>query len=82
MTHAVPLLLGAAGPVIPNFSAGSSSCAVHNRLFCTDWVEHNWSPVLWPALRGHIVLTVVAVAIGFVISLGLALAAHRYRLLE
>lgn len=82
MTSPALLPLGAAGPVIPNFSAGSSSCAVHNHLFCTDWVEHNWGPVLWPALRGHVVLTVVAVAIGFLISLGLALAAHRYRLLE
>src|SRR5438270_6290145 len=74
--------LAAAGPVIPNYSAGSSGCAVHNHFFCADWVGHNWGPVLWPALRGHVVLTVVAVAIGFVISMGLALAAHRYRLLE
>jgi osmoprotectant transport system permease protein len=82
VTSPALLPLAAAGPVIPNFSARSSSCAVHNHLFCTDWVEHNWGPVLWPALRGHVVLTVVAVAIGFLISLGLALAAHRYRLLE
>jgi osmoprotectant transport system permease protein len=82
MTHAAHLLIAATGPVIPNYGARSSSCAVHNRLFCADWVEHNWGPVLWPALRGHVMLTVVAVAIGFVISMGLALAAHRYRLLE
>ncbi len=74
--------MGAAGPVIPNYGAGSSSCVVQNHLFCTDWVRHNWGAVLWPALRGHIVLTLVAVAIGFVISMALALAAHRYRLLE
>src|SRR2546429_9976001 len=82
MTPAAHLLIGAAEPVIPNYSSGSSSCVVHNRLFCADWVEQNWRPVLGPALRGHVVLTVVAVAIGFVISLGLALAAPRYRLLE
>jgi osmoprotectant transport system permease protein len=82
MTHTALWLLGASGPVIPNYGAGSSTCAVHNRLFCTDWIDHNWAPVLWPALRGHIVLTVVAVAIGFVTSMALALAAHRYRLLE
>jgi osmoprotectant transport system permease protein len=82
MTNAALPPLGAAGPVIPNYRSGSSSCAVHNHLFCTDWIAHNWGPVLWPALRGHIVLTVVAVAIGFVISMGLALTAHRYRLLE
>jgi osmoprotectant transport system permease protein len=74
--------VAATGPVIPNYGAGSSSCVVHNHVFCTDWVSHNWGPVLWPALRGHVVLTLVAVAIGFVISMALALAAHRYRLLE
>ena len=62
MTHAAHLLIVATGPVIPNYGARSSSCAVQNRLFCADWVEHNWGPVLWPALRGHVVLTVVAVA--------------------
>jgi osmoprotectant transport system permease protein len=55
---------------------------VHNHLFCTDWVSHNWGPVLWPALRGHILLALVAVGIGFVISLALALTAHRYGWLE
>jgi osmoprotectant transport system permease protein len=55
---------------------------VHNHLFCTDWVSNNWGPVLWPALRGHILLALVAVGIGFVISLALALAAYRYGWLE
>src|SRR5256714_5628762 len=82
MTSAALVPLAAAGPVIPNYSAGSSNCAVPIDLFCPDWVGRNLGPVLWPALRGHIVLTVVAVAIGFVISMLLALAAHRYRLLE
>jgi osmoprotectant transport system permease protein len=76
------MLLASAGPVIPNYGSGASSCIVHNRLFCTDWISNNWSAVLWPALRGHIVLVVVAVTIGFAISMALALAAHRYRLLE
>jgi osmoprotectant transport system permease protein len=74
--------VAATGPVIPNYGAGSSSCVVHNHLFCTDWISHNWAPVLWPALRGHIALTLVAVAIGFAISMALALAAHRYQRLE
>jgi osmoprotectant transport system permease protein len=76
--HAV----AAAEPVIPNYGAQSSSCVVHNHLFCTDWVSHNWGPVLWPALRGHILLALVAVGIGFAISLALALVAHRYGWLE
>jgi osmoprotectant transport system permease protein len=75
-------LLAAGGPVIPDYSAHSSSCVVQNHLFCTDWVSKNWGSVLWPALRGHILLSLAAVAIGFVISMGLALAAHRYRRLE
>ncbi len=77
-----PAPLAAAGPVIPNFAAQSSSCEIHNRLFCAGWVSRNWGPVLWPALRQHVVLALVAVAIGFVISMALALAAHRYGWLE
>ena len=76
------MTLAAAGPVIPNYAAQSSSCEVHNRLFCAEWVRRNWGPVLWPALREHVVLALVAVAIGFVISMALALAAHRYSRLE
>jgi osmoprotectant transport system permease protein len=76
------MLAAAAGPVIPNYGAQSSSCVVHNRLFCPDWVGHNWTAVLWPALRQHIVLALVAVSIGFVISMSLALLAHRYHRME
>jgi osmoprotectant transport system permease protein len=68
----------AAGPVIPNFGGGASAntCERLNHLFCWGWFRHNWGPLLWPALRQHIVLTVIAVAIGFAIALALALAAH------
>ena len=72
----------AAAPVIPNFAAHSSSCVVHNRTFCAGWVSQNWSSVLWPALRQHILLVAAAVAIGFAIAFALALAAHRHRALE
>ena len=68
--------------MIPNFAAQSSSCEIHNHLFCAEWVSRNWGPVLWPALRQHILLALVAVAIGFVIAMALALAAHRYGWLE
>jgi osmoprotectant transport system permease protein len=73
------MLLAAGGPVIPNFGGGSSSfaCERANRLFCSDWVSRNWSTVLWPALRQHVVLTLIAVSIGFVISTALALIAYR-----
>ena len=75
-------VLAATEPVIPNYGAQSSSCVVHNHLFCTDWVSQNWGPILWPALRGHILLALVAVGIGFVISMALALVAHRFGWLE
>jgi osmoprotectant transport system permease protein len=73
------ILLAAGGPVIPNFGGASSSfaCERANRLFCSSWVSQNWSSVLWPALRQHIVLTVIAVGIGFAISTALALLAYR-----
>jgi osmoprotectant transport system permease protein len=81
----VSLLLAASqGPVIPNFGGGSSSfsCERANHLFCPGWVSRNWDSVLWPALRQHIVLTLIAVAIGFLISTALAVIAYRRRWLE
>jgi osmoprotectant transport system permease protein len=50
-----------------------------NHLFCWSWFSSNWSSTLWPALRQHVVLVVIAVAIGFAISMALALLSHRYR---
>ncbi len=82
MTALVSAPLASAGPVIPNYSAHSSKCVVENHFFCAAWVSHNWSSVLWPALREHVALTLIAVAIGFAISMALALLAHRYRVLE
>ena len=72
------LLAAAHGPVIPNFGGGSSyACERANRLFCSGWVSRNWSTVLWPALRQHVVLTLIAVSIGFAISTALAILAYR-----
>jgi osmoprotectant transport system permease protein len=77
-------VFAASGPVIPKFggSASSYACEAANRLFCPNWVSRNWSTVLWPALRQHVVLTLIAVSIGFVISTVLALIAYRRRWLE
>jgi osmoprotectant transport system permease protein len=79
-----PLFAAGSGPVIPNFGGGSSSfaCERANRLFCSDWVSRNWGTVLWPALRQHIVLTLIAIGIGFFISTALALIAYRRGWLE
>lgn len=70
-----------AEPVIPDFGE-ASECVAENRFFCTDWVSENWGPVLQPALVEHVQLTVIAVGIGFAISLAAALAAHRLRFVE
>ena len=74
-------LVAQGGPVIPDFGEGSD-CVVSNRLFCPDWVRDNWSDVLQPALVEHVELTLIAVAVGFVLSLAAALVTHRYRALE
>jgi len=77
----VETLVAQSGPVIPDFGEGSD-CVVDNRLFCPDWVRDNWSDVLQPALVEHVQLTIIAVAIGLVLSLAAALLTHRFRLLE
>lgn len=69
------------GPVIPEFARGSE-CVRENRLFCPGWVRDNWDVLLQPRLVEHVELTLVAVAIGFAISLGAALLAHRFRRFE
>jgi osmoprotectant transport system permease protein len=77
------LALAAGGPVIPNFGGPKQfACERANRLFCWDWFSKNWDSVLWPALRQHIVLTAIAVAIGFVIASSAALLAYRHRRVE
>jgi osmoprotectant transport system permease protein len=76
-------LIAAGSVVIPDFGGGgAASCERANGLFCFDWVRHNWSGVLWPALVQHVVLTLIALAIGFLIALTLALLAYRVRWLE
>jgi osmoprotectant transport system permease protein len=79
-----PLLIASGGgTIIPNFGSPQQySCERANRLFCWGWFKQNWGPILWPALRQHIVLVLIVVAIGFAVSMALALLAHRYRVAE
>jgi osmoprotectant transport system permease protein len=74
MTAVLPLAAGQ--PVIPDFGRGSS-CVRDNGAFCWDWVGAHWGDTLRPALVQHLVLSAIAVAIGFVLAFALALAAHR-----
>jgi osmoprotectant transport system permease protein len=53
-----------------------------DNLFCWDWVQEHWSDTLEPKLVQHIELTLIAVAIGFVLAFGLALLAHHFGALD
>jgi osmoprotectant transport system permease protein len=55
----------------------SDSCVTKDG-FCPGWIADNWDRYTDPFFQ-HVYLTVVAVAIGFVIAGGLALLAHRHR---
>ena len=69
--------------VIPNFGGGGAhSCVRQDKLFCWDWFSAHWSDTFQPALIDHVKLTLIAVAIGFVISFALALLAYRWVTLE
>jgi osmoprotectant transport system permease protein len=79
-----PLVFAAGGgPHIPTFGSPKSfACERDNGTFCWHWFSQNWSAILWPALRQHIVLTLLGVGIGFLISTALALLAHRNNWVE
>jgi osmoprotectant transport system permease protein len=67
--------------VIPEFGRGNS-CVRDNELFCWSWVRENWGETLAPALGHHVVLTLIAVVIGFASAFVLALGALRLGWLE
>lgn len=56
---------------------GSDACVASNG-FCPDWIVDNIDRYRDPLLE-HVYLTVVPLAIGFAISLALAIVAHRRR---
>jgi osmoprotectant transport system permease protein len=62
---------------IQDRSSGDASCVADNG-FCPSWIVDNFDRYTDPLLQ-HVFLTVVSLAIGFAISFGLALLAHRRR---
>jgi osmoprotectant transport system permease protein len=74
--------MAASGPVLPNFGKSVDKCEVNNGLFCWHWFAQHWSGTFEPAVLQHIVLVLIAVAIGFLIAFGLGLLAYRVRWLE
>jgi osmoprotectant transport system permease protein len=77
-----PVVIAAGGPVIPNFKGVSDACAAKNGLFCWGWFTQHWGTMFGPDLVQHIVLTLIAVGIGFSIAFVLGLLAYRLRWLE
>ncbi|MBN1529549.1 MAG: ABC transporter permease [Thermoleophilaceae bacterium] len=62
---------------IQDRSSGDASCVADNG-FCPSWIVDNLNRYTDPLLQ-HVYLTIVSLAIGFAISFGLALIAHRRR---
>jgi osmoprotectant transport system permease protein len=58
----------------------SGSSCVQDNGFCPSWIAENFDRYTHP-LWQHIELTVIAVTLGFVIALALALAAHKRKVL-
>ena len=58
-------------------SSGDASCVADNG-FCPSWIVDNFNRYTDPLLQ-HVYLTLVSLLIGFALSFGLALVAHRHR---
>ncbi|MGH8867000.1 MAG: ABC transporter permease [Actinomycetes bacterium] len=56
----------------------AQDCLVENAWICPEYVQTRADDIL-AALREHVTLTVVSVALGFLVALPLALLARRYR---
>jgi osmoprotectant transport system permease protein len=72
----IPLIL-AQDDFFRDRTSGVSQC-VRDDGVCPRWIADNFDRYVTP-FGQHVVLTVVSVAIGFVIALGFALVAHRRR---
>jgi len=80
MTAAVTLF-AQEGPVIPDFGRGDE-CIRENGKFCLNWFLDEFVDRFWPRVVEHIELTVIAVAVGFVIAFAAALVAYRWSRFE
>ena len=65
-------------PARRSASAAARPSCVERNGFCPDWIADNWERYKTPLIE-HIELTLISVAIGFVIAFTLALIAHRRR---
>ncbi len=68
-------------PVIPDFGRGDD-CIRENGKFCAQWFVDNFSERFLPRVGEHVKMTLIAVAIGLVISFVAALVAYRHERFE
>jgi osmoprotectant transport system permease protein len=69
------------GPVIPDFGRGDE-CIRSNGNFCLNWFLDNFADRYLPRVVEHIEMTLIAIAIGFVIAFAAALIAYRWEWFE
>ena len=69
------------GPVIPDFGRGDE-CIRSNGNFCLNWFLDNFTDRYLPRVVEHIEMTLIAIAIGFVIAFAAALIAYRWEWFE
>jgi osmoprotectant transport system permease protein len=76
----VPVLAQLGEDFFGDRQGAAERCPGNNGL-CPGWIAENFSDYLAP-LWEHVLLSIVPLAIGFVIATGLAIFAHRYRLFQ
>lgn len=63
---------------IHNRTGGNASCVAQNKAFCFGWAIDNFDRYTTPLLN-HLLLVLVAVAIGFAVAFTMALLSHGRR---
>ncbi len=59
-------------------TGGNASCVAQNKAFCPGWAIDNFDRYTTPLLN-HLLIVLVAVAIGFAVAFGMALLSHGRR---
>jgi osmoprotectant transport system permease protein len=76
MTIALAKLAPLLGAIeIHNRTGGNAPCQAQNKAFCFGWAIDNFDRYTTPLLN-HLLLVLVAVAIGFTVAFGMALISH------
>jgi osmoprotectant transport system permease protein len=76
----VPILAQLGDDFFSNREGAAEKCPGNNGL-CLGWIADNFSDYIDPFWE-HVLLSIVPLAIGFVIATALALFAHRYRVAQ